>query len=83
MANKLITLKELYPKADVFTIAASRPRTLMQSEQAIKDNAAKVGGWGGGRGRGRGGGGAGGWALGWAGLKSRAGRRYGEFQGVR
>jgi hypothetical protein len=46
VANKLITLKELYPKADVFTMAASRPRTLLQSDQAIRENAAKVTGKG-------------------------------------
>lgn len=42
MANKLITLKAYYPNADVFAISVSRPKTLMQSEDSIRENAEQV-----------------------------------------
>lgn len=42
-ANKLIALKAEFPKADVFAIMASRPKTLLQSEQTLLDNAKQVG----------------------------------------
>eukprot|EP00879_Flechtneria_rotunda_P018474 GHRR01019378.1.p1 GENE.GHRR01019378.1~~GHRR01019378.1.p1 ORF type:complete len:230 (+),score=55.04 GHRR01019378.1:169-858(+) len=38
-ANKLIVLKTMYPNADVFSIIIRRPKTLLQSEQRISDNA--------------------------------------------
>jgi hypothetical protein len=43
-ANKLIALKSQFPKADVFSIMASRPKTLLQPEAVLVDNAQKVGG---------------------------------------
>jgi hypothetical protein len=42
-ANKLIALKSEFPKADVFSIMASRPKTLLQSEETLLANAKKVG----------------------------------------
>jgi hypothetical protein len=42
VANKLITLKAYYPNADVFAISVSRPKTLMQSEDSIRENAEQV-----------------------------------------
>lgn len=42
MANKLVLLKTYYPQADIFRIVAQRPKTLMQSDAVIKDNAEKV-----------------------------------------
>jgi len=41
-ANKLIVLKSEFPKADVFSIMASRPKTLLQPEELLLDNAKKV-----------------------------------------
>lgn len=41
-ANKLIAIKSEFPKADVFSIMASRPKTLLQSEEKLVDNAKKV-----------------------------------------
>ncbi|KAF8056727.1 hypothetical protein HT031_006225 [Scenedesmus sp. PABB004] len=41
-ANKLILLKSAYPDADVFSIVARRPRTLLESEQRITESAAAV-----------------------------------------
>lgn len=41
-ANKLIALKSEFPKADVFSIMASRPKTLLQSEATLLENAKKV-----------------------------------------
>eukprot|EP00879_Flechtneria_rotunda_P022673 GHRR01023945.1.p1 GENE.GHRR01023945.1~~GHRR01023945.1.p1 ORF type:complete len:132 (+),score=40.84 GHRR01023945.1:354-749(+) len=41
-ANKLIVLKTMYPNADVFSIIIRRPKTLLQSEQRISDNAQMV-----------------------------------------
>lgn len=41
-ANKLIVLKSEFPKADVFSIMASRPKTLLQPEEVLLDNAKKV-----------------------------------------
>jgi hypothetical protein len=41
-ANKLIALKSEFPKADVFSIMASRPKTLLQSEETLLANAKKV-----------------------------------------
>jgi hypothetical protein len=42
-ANKLIALKAEFPKADVFAIFASRPKTLLQSEATLLENAKQVG----------------------------------------
>lgn len=42
-ANKLIILKTMFPTADVFSIMATRPKTLLQSEQRIEENAKQVG----------------------------------------
>lgn len=44
-ANKLIALKSEFPKADVFSIMASRPKTLLQPEEKLVGNAQKVGPW--------------------------------------
>lgn len=41
-ATKLIALKSEFPKADVFSLMASRPKTLLQTEQQLVDNAKKV-----------------------------------------
>eukprot|EP00878_Enallax_costatus_P002408 GHUV01002584.1.p1 GENE.GHUV01002584.1~~GHUV01002584.1.p1 ORF type:complete len:273 (+),score=66.45 GHUV01002584.1:493-1311(+) len=41
-ANKLIILKSEFPTADVFSIMATRPKTLLQSEQQIEENAKQV-----------------------------------------
>lgn len=41
-ANKLIALKSEFPKADVFSIMASRPKTLLQPEEKLVGNAQKV-----------------------------------------
>jgi hypothetical protein len=41
-ANKLILLKTAFPSADVFSIIASRPKTLLQSEERITANAQQV-----------------------------------------
>lgn len=42
VAAKLITLKSCYPNADVFKIAAARPRLLLQSDQELVEGASKV-----------------------------------------
>lgn len=45
-ASKLISLKAEFPKADIFSIMAARPKTLLQSEATLLENARKVGvGW--------------------------------------
>lgn len=41
-ANKLILLKTAFPTADVFSIIASRPKTLLQSEERIAGDAQQV-----------------------------------------
>lgn len=41
-ANKLIILKTQFPTADVFSIMAKRPKTLLQTEQRIEENAQQV-----------------------------------------
>lgn len=41
-ANKLIILKTMFPKADVFSIMATRPKTLLQSEERITESARQV-----------------------------------------
>lgn len=43
-ANKLILLKTAFPSADVFSVIASRPKTLLQSEDRIASDAQQVGG---------------------------------------
>lgn len=43
VASKLILLKTLYPKADVFSMVVSRPKTLLQSEEAMRADAEEVG----------------------------------------
>jgi hypothetical protein len=44
-ANKLILLKTAFPTADVFSIIASRPKTLLQSEERIAGDAQQVRHW--------------------------------------
>lgn len=41
-ANKLILLKTAFPSADVFSVIASRPKTLLQSEDRIASDAQQV-----------------------------------------
>lgn len=42
VANKLILLKTLFPDVDIFKVVALRPRTLLQTEASIRENAQKV-----------------------------------------
>ncbi|GBG00538.1 hypothetical protein Rsub_13241 [Raphidocelis subcapitata] len=42
VAAKLILLKTLYPSADAFSMVTARPKTLLQSEEAIREDAAAV-----------------------------------------
>lgn len=42
VAEKMIVLKESYPKADIFKVLAKRPKTLLRSSKALADDAAQV-----------------------------------------